>query len=87
LLTEANVNQDVSVPRGTIVEVVLENRTYGPWSIPQGSDSAAMPRVASSSRCVSPVIATFRADGSATIRAMRGNGEFSQDYKVSIRVE
>lgn len=86
MLTETNFNQEVAVPKGTLVQVVLENESLGPWTIPQSSDSVAMPRLSASSRCVTPVIARFRTHGPATIRALRDNGEMSQEYKVSIKI-
>ena len=85
-MTEANFNQQVTVPTGTLVKVVLANQGFGPWTLPQSSNLTVMPRLSASSRCVTPITATFRANGPAEIRAARDNGEMSEDYKVSIQV-
>lgn len=86
VLTEANYNQQVTVPKGTLVEVVLENRSSNPWGTPQSSNPIVMPRLSASSQCVSPIIATFRASGPAEIRTVRPIGDMSQEYRVSIQL-
>ncbi len=86
LLREENVEQHIPVRQGTLIEVELYNGPYGPWTIPRSSDPKLMPRLSASSRCVTPIIATFRADGSSEIQAERGNLEVSQTYRVYIQV-
>jgi len=86
ILTTANFNQEVTVPKGTIVELALDNQSLGPWTVPQSSNPSAMPRLSASSRCVTPITAAFRATASAEIHAQRTNGEMTQEFKVSIQV-
>ena len=71
------------VRSGTRIAVVLSNQS-GPWTIPQSSDPKALPRLTMSSRCVTPITATFEADGPGRIDANRANGEMTQVFEVSI---
>jgi hypothetical protein len=84
LLTFDNHGQIITVPRGTIIEVALENFSYGPWSVPQTSDTKTLPRLTASSQCDSVLRATFRAFGNGTIEARRGNMEITQDFRAMI---
>ncbi len=86
VLSDEQNRQTFIVPRGTIVEVDLVTRSYGPWSVPEGSDTKRLPRLSGSAACDGTATATFRADGSAQITAVRGNREVTDRYIVSIVV-
>jgi hypothetical protein len=86
LLTFDNHGQSITVPRGTIIEVALENFSYGPWSVPRSSDPKTLPRLTASSQCDPILRATFRALGNGAIEASRGNMELTQDFRVTIEV-
>src|ERR1700730_10370556 len=60
--------------------------SYGPWSIPRSSDPQSLPRLTVSSQCDPILRSTFRALGNGTVEASRGNGEITQDFRVTIDV-
>ena len=86
VLTEAASGETVTVPRGTIIEVDLTTHAYGPWRVPTSSDPNHLPRLSGSAACDGTATASFRAEGSGDITAVRGNQEVTQRFVVSIVV-
>jgi hypothetical protein len=86
VLTEAASGQSFTVPPGTIVEVDLTTRSFGPWRVPDSSDPTHLPRLSGYAACDGTATATFRATGSGTITAVHGNQEVTERFTVSIIV-
>lgn len=86
VLTEGNNGQSVTVASGTIVAVDLQTKSYGPWSLPQSSNPAALSRLSGSIRCDGTASATFRAMATAQITALRRNIEVTQRFIVTVVV-
>jgi hypothetical protein len=68
-VTDANSHQQITVPKGTIVEIHLSARG---WTPPRSSDATLLPRLSSTSNCDGSVDATFSALGSGSITAVGG---------------
>ena len=86
VLTEAASGQTFTVPPGTIVEVDLTTRSFGPWRVPDSSDPTHLPRLSGYAACDGTATATFRATGSGAITAVHGNQEVTERFTVSIIV-
>jgi hypothetical protein len=86
LLTVADNRRTISVPVGTVVDIVLNG---GSWSVPVSSNPQSLPRSSSASSC-DGVRASFRVQGNGWIEAHtntpKGMGAPDIIFRVTVRV-
>jgi hypothetical protein len=86
LLTVANNRRTISVPVGTVVDIVLNGAS---WSLPVSSNPQSLPRSSSASSC-DAVRASFRVQGNGWIEAYtntpKGMGAPDIIFRVTVRV-
>ena len=86
VLTAVNTGQTIVVPADTVIEVRLEPVSGSVWTLPETSDSRALPRLSASGACDTVKVATFRAVGDGEISATRPHGDAQARLIVTIRV-
>jgi len=81
-VTRANANQTVTVPAGTIIDLVLVN---GPWTMP--NSSAGLTQTSAEQGCSGDVRASFRALRSGTISSELISRQAGFHFRVIILVK
>jgi hypothetical protein len=80
-VTRANAGQTITVPRGTVIDVLLVN---GPWSVPSGS--GGLTPISAHVACNGDVQASFRADHSGNITSELKSLELGFRFELHILV-
>jgi hypothetical protein len=86
VLTEGSNKQTVTVPRGTVLEIVLGGASG--WEITPISPSTPSPASALSfaTNCEGFVVSIFSVEGAASFKTVASNGEVHYDYEVTVLV-
>ncbi len=86
MLAESNNNQTVTVPEGTVLQIVLGGASG--WEITPVGPSTASPIRATSfaTNCEGFLVSTFSVQGAASFKTVASNGEVHYNYEVTVLV-
>ena len=86
VLAESNNNQTVTVPEGTVLQIVLGGASG--WEITPVGPSTASPIRATSfaTNCEGFLVSTFSVQGAASFKTVASNGEVHYNYEVTVLV-